>query len=248
MARKFLGVDTETTQTGKVFDIGLAGWSGSKLKVLGSKGYIIQEVWDDINVGNDMLFCSGQLGDFGTKTLAKRMGWYERALIKGTRTLISREALQRMFDKWYAEGFIFTAYNVPFDWGKLQDTGIFLAEDWEKYDIWTTFQNYLLTHKGTLKKYWYQSVATHDNKTCRVTPRLTIRTDANSATQFCSGYMLAPEPHKALEDLIYYEKMVLAWLLKRGVKADNQAVYWDKLHLATLLDIKDHKLAQNGEF
>ena len=235
--KRFLAIDTETTNEGMVLDVALCGYKSKKLVPIGSQGYVIKEVWDRCLQGEDFLFCGGN-GHFSRKSLDKRMAVYTKMLQTGKRKFISKEHLQTLFDLYLGQDYVFTAYNNPFDIGKLQNTGIVFPENFEQCDIWRTFQAYLQEHPTLLKKYWTTAVQNHHHKNnVLVTAHLTVRTNADTAARFVLGDNIPPEPHTALEDVRLYEIPVLRWLFARNAKIVNDGRDWAEMSLKNLMEI-----------
>ena len=130
MGRKkqhLLLIDTETEIGGKVADFGAV--------VVDLKGNIVHEcailvhgVYDD-PINYPLFHLRGSEGIFNPSKLAWRYENYNNMLESGVRTLASVGAINRWLIRVHvAYNPVLTAYNLSFDLGKCENTGIDLAQ------------------------------------------------------------------------------------------------------------------------
>lgn len=203
--RKYLLIDTETTKNGLVLDVGIKLIHGNK--VISSHGFIIGDVWEQINFGNDELFNSSKDKDkkqwYHKKYLDKRMQAYENMLKNGQRSLISIEELADDLSEAERRGYIFSAYNAGFDKEKIEKT-LRIQIAMPIFCLWEASKNFLSAKKKRLKSFKRFCFVTHNafkNK-IRVTPHLNAKTDCATVAIFFNvkdeSYI---HPHTAFEDL-----------------------------------------------
>lgn len=218
MARKqyFLIVDTETTITDKVVDFGAV--------ICDRHGNIYNQCAVLINgiFGVDDLFHDSSNTGFWTRArLASRMAQYTEQLNNGSRMLASVNAINRWLEK--AAGKYnpeLTAYNLAFDSGKCQNTGIDLNMFSNRFCLWSAAVGNICQ----TKKYRQFVLENHLFNKPTDQRNMTYSTTAEAVTGFLSGNM-TDEPHTAIEDIIGYELPTLVHILKKRNWRDNIIAY-----------------------
>lgn len=210
MAKKkfFLIVDTETTQDDYVADFGAVVCD--KAGVIHHEiGILVKEYYFDRK--NHPLF---HMGDFlgGERNLPRRYAEYDAMIDNGTRVAASVPAINKWLLKVKAKyNPVATAYNKAFDWGKLNNSGIFMDEMFpESFCLW-----YAAAEKWGHSKAYLECVLRNHffgNKT--KTGHMGVQTKADVMAKFLLGDTLPDEPHTALEDARDYELPILTALVK----------------------------------
>lgn len=220
MAKKqfFCVVDTETTIKDTVADFAAVivdrqGRIFAQCAVLVAGHYGEHELFHF--VGED-----GSI--WGKAGLAKRKANYEKMLETGSRMVASVSAINR----WIAKAIdkyspALTAYNLPFDLNKAQNTGIDLLQFSDSFCLWQLSCGNLVPSREyrqfVLENHLFNNVTDLGN--------MTFRTDAEAMASFIAGKMLPDEPHTALEDILGYEIPVLAAILKKKKWREKSVPY-----------------------
>lgn len=214
MAKKkfFVTIDTETTQSGKVADIGIVV-SDRQGNIHHETGILIGDFFSD-RESHPLFHVYGDKNDvFSAASLPKRYAAYEQMLQDGRRVLASVGAVNRFLSKVKAKyNPTMTAYNLAFDANVMNNSGIIANE---------LFPNsFCLWHAAVNK--WANSRAFKEfalenhffgNRTSK-TGHMGIKTNADVMAKFLLGAGLPDEPHTALEDAKYYEVPILTALVK----------------------------------
>jgi len=237
MAKKqyFLIVDTETTQDGLVADFG-AVVCDRHGKIYNQCAVMVDGIYTDTE--NHPLFFDPKATD---KSLWSKRGADNRykkyaAMIKeGSRMIASVAAINR----WLAQVLgkydpILTAYNLPFDLGKCNNTNIDLTQFSESFCLWSA----AYTRWARSKDYKNFVLSVHGFNAVTSLGNATYQTNAEIMTRFLTNNPeLENEPHTALEDIIYYELLIFkAFMRGKTIKQlrDIQPYNWREVQL------KDH--------
>lgn len=211
MGRKkfFLIVDTETTQSERVADLGaiIADKQGN---IHASMGVLVREFFLDKE--KHPLFYSHDADPlWGKAGLPKRYANYDEMLNSGSRMLASVPAINRWLAK-AATQFdpILTAYNLAFDAGKCRNSGIDLDLFDNRFCLWHA----AYTKWAKTKAYRRFILENHLFNPPTKAGNMSYTTKADYMAQFILGPDLPPEPHTALEDARDYELPILKALVK----------------------------------
>lgn len=218
MAKKkhFLIVDTETTQTGKVADLGIVVQDKAG-NIVREYGILVSEVFCDAE-NHPLFHVFGDANDvFSKASLPARRARYEEMLKDGRRILASRAAINSLLVKIRLQyDPVVTAYNFAFDREKMANTGL---------DLTIFSQSFCLWHAAVAK--WGNSKAFlrfalengyFGNRT--KTGHIGVQTKADVMAKFLLGNTLPDEPHTALEDARDYESPILTALVKNTSPKD----------------------------
>ena len=233
----YLIIDTETTMSEKVADFGAV--------VVDRKGNIQAQCGVLINgvFGIDALF---YINGEDKKSLWSKQGKdrrfdkYNEMLENGSRMLASVNAV----NKWLSNvagkyNPILTAYNLPFDIDKCNKTGIDLTMFENSFCMWrVAFNKYAMT-----KAYKNFAMSIHAINPPTKLGNCSFQTNAEVMTKFITNDVdMVDEPHTALEDIIYYELLILKSMTRQMTKSellDNELGFdWRKVQL------KDHFTAK----
>jgi hypothetical protein len=228
MAKKqyFLLVDTETTQKSTVADfaaivVDRQGNILNQIAVLVAGHFNKYKLFHDVNSAEEIWTLAG---------LKKRNERYKTMLNSGERMLASPIAINKWLSKAKQAypGLIFTAYNAAFDLDKMQNTGIETAGFDDIFCLWKASVNKLSQDKRYIE---------HCINRKWLTAKLNFRTNAEAVAEYAVGHELPPEPHTALEDVLYYELPILLWLVKnKSYKKYSQNGYnWREWQLHNLV-------------
>lgn len=210
MAKKhFLIVDTETTITDKVVDLGIVVCD-KQGNIEYEAGLLIRELFNE-REAHPLFHDTTADPLWGKRNLPRRYKQYEDMLTDGRRMLASVAAVNRLMVKIAMKYKpVFTAYNIAFDAQKLENTGIDMTLFPERFCLWHAAAQKWANTKA------YRQFALDDhlfgNRTAK--GNMTIRTGADYMARFLLGDNLPPEPHTALEDARDYERPILAALVK----------------------------------
>lgn len=212
----FLIVDTETTQDNLVADFG-AVICDRNGKIYNQCAVMVDGIFTDKE--NHPLF--HDFGDTNTiwskKALPKRYEKYNNMVKNGRRMIASVTAINRWLSQ--AQGKynpMLTAYNLPFDTNKCDNTGIDLTVFSERFCLWSA----AYTKWAKSKNYLRFVLNNHAFNPPTEKGNMTFQTNAEIMTRFVlNNPELADEPHTALEDIIYYELEIFKALMKNTSKA-----------------------------
>lgn len=212
MAKKkyFIIIDTETTQTDKVADLGIV--------VCDKQGNIVYEVgvmvaeWFCDREKHPLFHVFGDAGDvFSKASLPRRYADYDAMIKDGRRMVASVAAINHLLIKIRLQyNPVLTAYNIAFDKDKCANSGIDLTIFETSFCLW-----HAAAEKWGHTKAYRQFVLENwffGNKT--KTGHVGIQTKADVMAKFLLGASLEDEPHTALEDARDYERPILAALVK----------------------------------
>lgn len=217
MAKKFfMIVDTETTITDKVVDLGVVVCD-KQGNIEYEAGLLIREIFNDRDTHplfHD--FSADPL--WGKRNLPRRYKHYENMLTDGRRMLASVAAVNRLFTKIALKYRpVFTAYNIAFDAGKLANTGIDMTAFEQKFCLWhaaaAKWAGTRAYRQFVLDNHYFGNRTKQGN--------MTFGTKADYMAKFILGNNDLPEePHTALEDARDYELPILKALVKNTSPRD----------------------------
>lgn len=233
----YLIIDTETTMSDKVADFGAV--------VVDRKGNIQAQCGVLINgvFGIDALF---YINGEDKKSLWSKQGKdrrfdkYNEMLENGSRMLASVNAVNRWLSNVAGKyNPILTAYNLPFDIDKCNKTGIDLTMFENSFCMWrVAFNKYAMT-----KAYKNFAMSIHAINPPTKLGNCSFQTNAEVMTKFITNDAgMVDEPHTALEDIIYYELLILKSMTRQMPKSElldsDLGFDWRKVQL------KDHFTAK----
>lgn len=218
MAKKqfFLVVDTETTQSDKVADFG-AIVVDKKGKIYNQCAVLTNGIYTDFN-NHPLFFEKGaEFSSIWSKAgQDARYQVYNDMLLNGSRMVASVAAINRWLSAAQAKYMpTLTAYNLPFDVSKCQNTGIDLTIFSERFCLWNAaFSKF--AHSKSFRQFILEN---HGFNAPTALGNMTFKTNAEIMARFVlNNKDLPDEPHTALEDLIYYELPILAHILRVSKK------------------------------
>jgi hypothetical protein len=214
----FVTIDTETTQSGMVADLGVVV-SDKQGNIHYEQGLLIGDFFSD-REAHPLFHVYGDANDvFSKASLPKRYERYEAMLQDGKRMLCSVAAVNRLFAK-IANRYnpVATAYNKAFDWDKLDNSGVPVADFFPKsFCLWHA----AVAKWGNTREFKAFALQQHRFGNRTKTGHMGIQTKADVMAKFLLGESLPDEPHTALEDARDYEVPILTAL----VKNTSPAVY-----------------------
>ena len=220
MAKKdyFLLVDTETTVTDKVADFA-AIVCDRKGNILTQCAVLIRDIFTDAN--QHPLFVDPNVpfdSIWSRNGQGKRYSAYQAMLESGSRMVASVSAVNRWLDRAaIVYNPILTAYNLPFDVSKCNNTGIDLNMFSSRFCLWAA----AYSRWAQSRKFKNFVLSVHGFNTPTALGNMTYKTNAEIMARFLLGQPDMPdEPHTALEDIIGYELPILTAVV-RGQKRDK---------------------------
>ena len=224
----YLLIDTETTTNNLVVDFG-AIVVNRKGEILHQCAILINGIFGVSSLWYDTTNSTGIWSKQGTD---KRMTKYNTMLDNGSRMIASVNGINRWLERVKGKyNPILTAYNLPFDMNKCDNTGIDLTMFDQRFDLWTaSFNRWALTNK-------YKNFALENHAFNNRTQlgNMTYQTNAEIMAKLITQENLEDEPHTALEDLIGYELPILNKLINTTTKEDfmnpSQGFDWRKVQL-----------------
>lgn len=218
MAKKkyFLIIDTETTQTEKVADIGIV--------VCDKQGNIVFECgamvaeWYCDREAHPLFHVFGDANDvFSKASLPRRYNTYDAMIKDGRRIVAGVAAINRLLVKIRLQyDPVLTAYNIAFDAGKCANSGIDLTIFEKRFCLWHAAAQkwgHTKAYRQFVLDNWFFGSKTK-------TGHVGIQTKADVMAKFLLGSTLEDEPHTALEDARDYERPILAALVKNTPVAE----------------------------
>ena len=170
-------------------------------------------------------------GLWAQTSVERRTNRYTDMLNNGTRMLASVNAINRWLEKVAAKyDPELTAYNLPFDASKCNNTGIDLNMFSKRFDLWAAAVGNICNTKA----FRQFVLANHRFNTPTAQGNMTFKTDAETVTGFLTGSM-SEEPHTSIEDVIGYELPTLVHILKKKNWRENITPYAWSAH-----QVKDH--------
>jgi hypothetical protein len=228
MAKKdfFLIVDSETTQPKAGDENGngaipamVADFGGvvcdRKGEIYSQCAVLTKNIFDNPEK-TPLFFTSEKNGIWSKNGQDLRYEKYNAMLESGSRMLASINAINRWLEKVAAKYDPFlTAYNLPFDLDKCDNTQIDLTMFTKRFCLWAAAQD----KWANTKKYKNFVLECHAFNTPTELGNMTYQTNAEIMTRFVLGMPELPdEPHTALEDVISYELPILVALVKSTKK------------------------------
>lgn len=222
MAKKqfFCVLDSETTMESTVADFSMVicdkqGVIHNQMAVLVHGEYGTKSLFYDANASDEIWTING---------LKRREANYIKMLENGQRMLASVSGI----NKWIMQAIAkynptLTAYNLAFDLDKCQNTGIDLTGFNERFCLWYSAN----AHFAESKEYRNFILQNHLFNTPTKLGNMTYQTNAEVMASFLNGEMLPPEPHTALEDIIFYELPILKKIVSKSKwKEKTKAYNW----------------------
>jgi len=218
MAKKqyYAIIDTETTIADTVADCAIIICDRHGV-IYNQMAVIIKTEFE-----NHSLFYDVNAKGLWSKDYAKfKHDKYIKMLDSGIRMFASVNAV----NKWIAAAIgkynpILTAYNLPFDNNKCQNTQIDLTGFSDRFDLWGAAVGNICKTKPyrqfCLDNHLFNNVTELGN--------MTFKTSAESVTGYLNGSM-SDEPHTALEDIIDYELPILKYILNKKNWKDKVIPY-----------------------
>lgn len=186
--------------------------------------------------GTHELFHDRQASDiWGTAGLERRKAKYAEMLDQGSRMVASVGAINRWINQAIGKyNPTLTAYNLAFDLGKCQNTGIDVTGFAAKFCLWQAAVGNICQRKAfksfALENHAFNSVTKNGN--------MTFQTNAEIVAGFLNNGLVR-EPHTALEDARDFELPILQHILKRRRWQDNIRPYaWQDFQ------VKNHFVAR----
>lgn len=210
MAKKFFMVlDTETTMTDKVADLGVVVCD-KQGNIEYETGLLIRDYYLDRE--NHPLFFDNTADPlWGKRSLVKRYKHFQDMLQDGRRMLASVAAVNRLFAKIALKYRpVLTAYNLNFDRAKCENSGIDLTIFEQQFCLWHAAAN----KWGNSRAYRQFVLDNHFFGNRTKIGNMTYGTKADFMAKFILGNDLPDEPHTALEDARDYELPILRALVK----------------------------------
>jgi hypothetical protein len=211
MQNVFLIVDCESTMSGKCAD-----FSGV---VVNSSGEILHEcsVLTELFLTEQLYHNKDITGLWSVNRLQERTSAYQQKLEEGTRQLASVGAINRWLEKvantYSGKRFTLyaTAYNISYDLGCLDKTGIRLDSFPNKFCLWgLALGNIAAT--ASYKRFILQNHY-FSNRTEKL-GAVTMLTSAEVMSHYVKGFY-QKEEHTAREDIIDHELPILLNIIKR---------------------------------
>lgn len=206
MSKEFyIIVDTETTNTDKVYDFG-AVVCDRKGIIHSSCGIILRE-----SAKMELFYDAGVTGIWGKQAAATRKIAYETMLANGSRMLASSNAVNRWLEKVNAKyAPMLTAYNLAFDLGKCAGSGIDLSIFSQSFCLWHLAAKMICESKD------YKNFAMQNHYFGNRTKlgNMTMTTNAECVAHFVTGNDTL-EPHTAKEDAQFFEMPILLQLVNK---------------------------------
>lgn len=229
----FLIIDTETTQENTVADFG-ALVCDKQGRIYEKCAVLVKNHFDT----KELFFNSAETKNalWSLEGAKRRKTAYNNMLNKGLRQLASVQSinnwLDQAFDK-YGLQLELTAYNLPFDIDKCNNTGIILEQFINTFDMWAAAMGNICQTRTYLKFCLDNHLFT--NRTDL--GNSSIKTSAESVYSYLNNNMLT-EPHTAIEDCIIESKILNA-IIKRKKWRDNIQPYsWQNNQLKDLYKVK----------
>lgn len=212
MARKkhFLIVDTETTQTGMVADLGIVVCD-KQGNIQCEYGLMVGEIFCNRET-HPLFHVFGDANDvFSKASLPSRYAAYDRMIKDGRRMVATVPAINSLLAKIAVRyNPVLTAYNLAFDTGKCANTGIDLTMFDRRFCLWHAAAQKWGSRRDFLAFVLENGYFGNRTKAGHVG----VQTKADVMAKYLLGSGLADEPHTALEDARDYERPILAALVK----------------------------------
>ena len=202
----FMIVDTETTINDTVADFGAVIVDRNGV-IQTQCAVLVADHFDKF----ELFYDPKENGFWGKSAAIKRKAAYCEQLNNGSRMLASVNAINRWLEKAAGKyNPTLTAYNLPFDVSKCQNTGIDLTMFSQRFCLWAAAVGNICNSR----KYREFVIANHLFNAPTEKGNMSFKTNAESVAGFLSGNMQT-EPHTAIEDAIYFELPILSHILKK---------------------------------
>ena len=200
----YLIVDTETTQQNTVADFG-AVIVDRQGNIVEQFGVLLDGHFGSVELFHDKLAPAESF--WSSMMLHRRKKHYDQLLADGQRSICSAQLVNLWLTRIKAQyNPIVTAYNIAFDWGKCQKTGINLG----------IFENRFCLMKKAQAFFVNQDYIDFCHANGYLTAKLRKpSTTADTMAKYILGVDLEDEPHTALEDARDYEAPILTALLSQ---------------------------------
>lgn len=235
----FLLADTETTVTDKVADFA-AIVCDRKGNIQTQCAVLLRDIFTDANTHPLFVDLNVPFDSIWSRNgQGKRYNKYNEMLTQGSRMIASVAAVNRWLEKVKATfNPILTAYNLPFDVSKCENTGIDLSMFAARFCLWAA----AYTRWAHTKKFRNFILSVHGFNSPTALGNMTYKTNAEVMARFILGQPDLPdEPHTALEDIIGYELPILTAVVKgskRDLWLNSKAYNWRDCQ------VKDHFIAR----
>ena len=194
----FLVIDTETTLDHTVLDFA-AVVCDRRGKIYHSCAVVVKDV--ELST----LYHNKDSGFFNSANLERRISKYNDMIADGRRMVASVAAINRWLDKCLEKyNPMLTAYNLTFDYGKCNNTGIILDKFTNRFCLWNAASS-IICHRKPYLRYVLQN---HLFNCPTPKGNMSFRTDAEAVAGFVTGALI-DEPHTALEDITGFEIPIL---------------------------------------
>ena len=212
MAKKkfFLTIDTETTQTSMVADLG-AVVTDLQGNIHQSIGVMVKEFYSDRAI-HPLFHTKDASPIWGASRLNERYAAYDAMIANGQRIIASVPAINRWLAKVAAKyNPTLTAYNLPFDQDKMTKSGIDHLLFEKRFCLWHAASS-KWGHTKAFRQHVLDCVAFNPPTKFK---NMSYITNAEVMARFVLGNPeLEDEPHTALEDIVDYELPILNALIK----------------------------------
>ena len=206
----FLIIDTETTQDNLVADFG-AIIVDRRGRIQTQCAVLVNDVFN--NSAHPLFFDSSLPADslWSQKSADKRHAKYQKMVEAGSRMIASVNAINRWLERARGEyDPVLTAYNLSFDAGKMDNTGIDHTIFSQRFCLWHA----ACEKFASTKAYKNFILSIHGFNAPTKLGNMTYKTNAEIMARFVLETPdLGDEPHTALEDVIGYELPILMKLI-----------------------------------
>ena len=235
----FLLVDTETTQNQKVADFS-AVICDRKGNIVNQCAVMVDGIYTD-KENNPLFFDSSAPSDalWSRDSADKRYFIYDGMVKNGQRMIASVAGINAWLHRANKEfSPILTAYNLPFDLGKSNNTGIDFTMFNRKFCLMAVAQSLALKDK----KFLQFCLDNHFFGNRTALGNMVFQMKAETLGNYING-TLDHEPHTALEDVIYWEIPILKWVFKRlsvrkVLNGEFSSVSWQNRQIKDFYKVK----------
>lgn len=176
----------------------------------------------------ELFYTPNALGDWSLDYAKQKRELYNAMLNDGRRSLASVAAINRWINQAIGKyNPTLTAYNLPFDIDKCENTGIDVTGFAAKFCLWQA----AIGNICNTKAYRNFCVAEHGFNNRTEHGNLTFKTNAEMVCGFLNGRFVI-EPHTALEDARDFEIPILTAVLKKKRWQEKITPYdWKKFQV-----------------
>ncbi len=212
----FAIIDTETTINDTVADCAIIICDRKGI-IYNQMAVLIKNQFDTC----DLFYDKNAKGLWSVEYAKEKRIKYNNMLNNGSRTMASVNAINNWINLVIGKyNPTLTAYNLPFDNNKCQNTGIDLTKFTDRFDLWGAAVGNICKTKSyrqfCMDNHLFNNVTEFGN--------MTYKTSAESVTGYLAGNM-TDEPHTALEDIIDYELPILKHILNKKAWKDKVTPY-----------------------